>query len=588
LEQPLIDYMARVPAGTPIGVVIVLQRQVSEEEKRILFQNIQATNSAQKMERQRQALTQKLKDVAQESQQPLLSYLRPLETNSVVREIRPVWLSNVIGVKAPAAVIQSLASSNEVYYIHLDLPRRVIHGTAEVPWGIRAIGADNLGTIPINQTVVVAVLDTGVDYTHPDLTNHMWINPGEDLNRNNHTDDDGNGYVDDRIGWNFSGVESNDPADVHGHGTHVAGIIAGDGTGGVRTGIAPQAKIMALRESDASGLSKEPECWLAMQYAVSNHAHIINLSSGWLDYFSPDYRTWRDAGVLFVTVSDDVGDSIWPPFSVSTPGRVPAALTVGWSKPNDSISSKSGKGPVTWTNVSPFFDYPNAPGLIKPDLVAPGEDIKSLKRGGGYTIMSGTSMAAPHVAGVAALLLAQNPNLNPYDVRFILEETAIDVYGPGQPDTGSGWGRLDARAALATNIDTTPYDLSVTNIHADRTPLPHEQAFFFASVTNLGGQVVGNAELQFYFADASNRTADDLDPNRDGKADDARFTYMGSYFVPIVGPKGSKHDSFEGVVRWTIPGPRQYHWWIGVWVLPGAKSVPEANHLNNGAVVKLL
>src|SRR5262249_49054411 len=146
--------------------------------------------------------------------------------------------------------------------------------------------------------------------------------------------------------------------------------------------------------------------------------------------------------------------------------------------------------------------YPFTPGLIKPDLVAPGAQITSTKVGGGYGEMDGTSVAAPHVAGVAALVLGKNPALNAYEVRYILEETAKDLYSDGQ-DTNSGWGRVDATSALAlSQIDPAQYDLVVTNLHVDPTLAPNKEALFFATVTNIGGSVVGNSELKFYFADA--------------------------------------------------------------------------------------
>jgi subtilisin family serine protease len=432
----------------------------------------------------------------------------------------------------------------------------------------------------------------------------MWRNEGEmGLDSNgadkatNGEDDDHNGYVDDVLGWNFSATGNpQDPADVHGHGTHVAGTIAGNGSG-VRTGIAPQAKIMALRETDTQFNSTEQECWQAMEYATSNRAKILNFSSGWMGKYSPDYTSWRrnvqnatDAGVLFVTVAGDVGKSLSekPPYNVTTPGRVPAALTVGSCAWDDSIPQYSCRGPVTWPNAVPLLDdYPNPPGLLKPDLVAPGENIKSTQKGGGYVNMSGTSMAAPHVAGVAALLLTKYPELNPYDVRFILEETAINLNGTGQPDVSSGWGLISAKNALNYTLDSSPYDLSAGEIRVERTPEPGKPALVSARLKNLGGQVVGNAELRFYFADAESRSVTDLDPNGDGMPDDANFTYIGSWFVPVLGPKGSKHESFEGVVRWTAPATRQKSWWIGVWALPGATADKETNPANNGAVFQI-
>lgn len=607
-SKPLLDFMAATPASAPIPIIVTLHQRLSNDVKRALFQAIPPTNKLERARQQRRALTRELQLLAQQSQQPLLTHLRTLETNGAARGIKSLWIANAVAVSTRSAIVTSLTSRAEVMYLDLDQPVPVDQqAPGEVAWGITKINTPIVAPELIQQSVVVAVLDTGVDYTHPDLAGRIWVNQGEDLNGDglktsldlDYTDNDKNGYVDDVIGWNFSSTGTNEPEDVDGHGTHVAGIVAGGGNKGVRTGVAPHARIMTLRRGSSTGLTTQKECWEAMQYALSNGAHVVNFSAGWMDIFSPVYSAWRDAvesltdgGVVFVTGAGNSGLFGDAPNNVLTPGRVPGAITVGWSLADNSVSSKSSKGPVTWESIAPFSDYPFAPGLQKPDLVAPGEGIKStwIKDAGNkvYGLKSGTSMAAPHVSGVAALLLAQYPTLNPYEVRYLLEESATQVGSGSDPNPKTGWGLVNATAALnlaGTYINATPapFDLAVDNMTL-KTPEPGKQPLLSVRVRNLGGQVVGNVELRFYFADAPNRTVADLNL---GNPAATSFTYMGSYFVPVLGPAGSRHGSFEGVVRWTNTAQSVNHWWAGVWVVPGPTSNTEPNRGNNGAVFQL-
>jgi serine protease AprX len=618
LEAPLLQYLQTVRDDDPVSAVIILRKQVTKDDKTALFSRIKGKNKLERKKSQRQLLTAELKRHASKEQSRLVKYLTALEREKQVRKVRPLWISNVIGITAPRSVLRRLTSFDEVRSIHLDIPRPV---KGEVVWGVDTINANDVwGLAPTPYTgigVTVAILDTGVDYNHGDLVNRMWINAAEDINGDgrftaadsNGIDDDGNGYIDDVVGWNFSGAGSNDPADVHGHGTHVAGTVAGDGTGGSSIGVAPGARIMALRESNTTALSTEQECWEGMQYALDNGADIVNFSSGWLDAWTPEYETWRnnvtnlmDAGVLFVTIAHNDSSATGVPNNIRTPGRVPLALTLGATDSTDTIAGFSNTGPVTWQTVSPFFDYPWPPGLLKPDVAAPGVSVKSAQRGGGYVngpVWSGTSMAAPHAAGTAALLLHRNPGLTPYELKFIIEETADDL-GTAGPDNTYGWGRINALTAVGYNISPTAYDLSITgtsgvwtsvDIWVDNnddgtpdTPMALSNNHLYARVRNLGGQVVTNAELKFYYADVSTLGISGFDPNGDGDPADGNFTYIGTYSVPTLGPSGSDHATAVGLVNWNIPTPPGDHWCVGIGVVaPVPPNAAEASTANNTA-----
>jgi subtilisin family serine protease len=421
IEMPLLNYLKKVPDAELVPIIIFIDEQTVTGK----VTPVPQFRKKNKKE-MRKFIIADLKHKANTSQTRLAKYLRSLEKERQVRNVRPLWITNAIGVMVNKDLINRLTAFEEVKSIHLDIPRPV-KGQA---WGVTQIHADDVWSLtPTSYDgtgVIVGILDTGVDYNHPDLQNRMWINNAEDINSdgrftsadNNGIDDDGNGFIDDVLGWNFSGTGDNDPDDVNGHGTHVAETVAGDGTGGTATGVAPGASIMALRESSTAALSTEQECWRGMQYALDNGADIINFSSGWLDIWNPDYATWRnvvknlmDAGVLFITIAHNDASATGAPNNVRTPGRVPLAVTLGATDNTDNIATFSNHGPISWQGISPFFDYPWPPGLLKPDISAPGVGINSTTMGGGYSgnTWNGTSMAAPHAAGTAALLLDQNP-----------------------------------------------------------------------------------------------------------------------------------------------------------------------------------
>lgn len=617
IEPPLADYMKTATESELIPVILLLERQLTRQEKAKLFSEIRVKDKLEIKKERRKLLISELKRIARIEQTRLLKFLEPLEREKKVMHVKPLWLTNAVGVKAPKATINRLTAFDEIRSIYLDIPRPV---KGQIAWGVTQIQADQVWSlVPTGYDgtgVTVAILDTGVDYNHGDLSGRMWINAAEDINGdgqfttadNNDFDEDGNGFDDDVIGWNFSGAGNNDPDDVSGHGTHVAGTVAGDGTGGTITGVAPGVRIMALRESDTAVLSTEQECWAGMQYALDNGADIINFSSGWKDIYAPAYATWRnnvtnlmDAGVLFVTIAHNDYNITGAPNNVRTPGRVPLAVTLGATDNTDIIADLSNHGPVSWQTVSPFFDYPWPPGLLKPDVSAPGFGVNSTTMGGGYSgnTWNGTSMAAPHAAGTAALLLDEDPGLSPYEIKFILEETAVDLGATG-PDNTYGWGRIDALAAVNYTIDPTPYDLSVTGTSAvwtstdiwvdnnddgvPDTPQALSNNHLYARIRNVGGQVVSNVEVKFYYADVATMGISGFDPNGDGDPADGNFTYIGSYRIPTLGPSGSNHDTALALVNWNIPVPPGTHWCVGVGIVASnPPNAPEGNTSNNTA-----
>lgn len=304
--------------------------------------------------------------------------------------------------------------------------------------GLKRIGTTAAWDTTKGEGVVVAVVDTGVDYNHPDIAANIWTNPGEIPG--NDIDDDGNGFVDDVRGWDFVGsnhnepVEDNNPMDWNFHGTHVAGTIAavGDNNLGV-VGVAWKAKVMALKGLDDSGLGYDSGLARAIIYATDNGADVINASWG-SDGQSQTVAAAIDYahahGVVFVAAAGNSHIEVRDFY----PANAPAAITVSALAPDESLASFSNFG-------------------SKIDVAAPGVDILSLQEGtSGFSRHDGTSMAAPHVSGVVALILAQHPAYSVEQVRQALRSSATDLGSPGRDDS-FGHGRVSAALApLVTQV----------------------------------------------------------------------------------------------------------------------------------------
>ena len=322
--------------------------------------------------------------------------------------------------------------------------------------------------------ILVGHLDTGVDASHIDLRNRLWTNTGEIPD--NGLDDDGNGFVDDVHGWDF-GDGDNDPADDAvngGHGTHTAGTLLGDGTGGILTGVAPGARLLPAKVFTSDGVSSLGRIWAGQQYCVEMGARIITMSLGIKGEIPATYlRTdrvnaaaIRAAGVAIFNSAGNYHDEFEPPIELGMTARIPApwnAMSVPYSSiggvitigatgyKDDSAYSDGSRGPADWGDVDPWYDWPYepGPGLIKPDVSAPGVGIRSTLPGNLYSgeTWSGTSMACPHVAGVAALMLQKNYSLSPAGLDSLLEKTARDLGAAGK-DPVFGAGLVDAFAAV--------------------------------------------------------------------------------------------------------------------------------------------
>ena len=284
--------------------------------------------------------------------------------------------------------------------------------------------------------VIVGVIDTGVDYTHEDLRDNMWRNPGEsgDGKETNGVDDDANGYVDDVYGWDFVSND-NDPMDDNQHGSHVAGTIAAVGNNGVGVvGVNWDASVMALKFLDGNGSGSAADAISAILYAAENGAHIQNNSwggGGFSQSLQDAIEFARDRNVLFVAAAGNEGNDNDTSPSYPANYEVSNVLSVAANDRNEKLASFSNVGATTV------------------DLSAPGVDILSTTPGNGYQSFSGTSMATPHAAGAAALVVARFPGI---DQRAVLVRLAssVELNREYEGKTVTG-GRLNAVGALSTD-----------------------------------------------------------------------------------------------------------------------------------------
>lgn len=266
-----------------------------------------------------------------------------------------------------------------------------------------------------DENVVVAVLDTGIDYNHPELNNALWVNNAEVAG--NGIDDDQNGYIDDYQGWNYKG-NNNDVIDTHGHGTHVSGIIGARVNGTGITGVAPNVKIMPFNVSTYDGYVDLISVKSAIEYAIDKDVKIFNLSFGSYTYSSFLDEVIAGSNALFICAAgndaNNNDDHAFYPANYANNNIISVAAT-------DNLGQ-----------LASFSNYGNN----QVDIAAPGENILSsvplsLTPEGylPYSWMDGTSMAAPYVSGLAALLLSKNHNYTINQLKSYILDNGTNLSG---------------------------------------------------------------------------------------------------------------------------------------------------------------
>jgi subtilisin family serine protease len=308
----------------------------------------------------------------------------------------------------------------------------------------RTLGVQSAWDVTTGGGPVVAIIDTGADLTHPDLRDNLWRNPREVPG--NGIDDDGNGFVDDVNGVDLVNRDG-DPTDDNGHGTHVAGILAARGGNRIGvTGVAQKARIMVIKALGADSVGSALTMAEGVRYAVANGAKIINMSvsgPGRSQAFEEAVQAASAAGVLMAVAAGNSGHDldVTPEYPAGfTSSHVIAVAATGRSGKLIGISNR-GAGTV--------------------DIAAPGQSIVSTAMGGDYEIRSGTSMAAPHVAGALLLLAAARPDLGADALQAAIMDSAhhgvdvasgsLDIAGAMRKVTSAArWRAASVKGASST------------------------------------------------------------------------------------------------------------------------------------------
>jgi uncharacterized repeat protein (TIGR01451 family) len=409
-----------------------------------------------------------LESTAVQSQAGLLTFLKTESRAGRVSSIQPFWIVNGVAVRGSAETILALAGRPEVAMIREDRWRRWVDTTFEpaapgaeraaLPWNLSQIGADGVwNALAVDGTgVTVAIMDTGVDWQHPALqAQYRGYKPG------GLTVHPGNWFCTTDEGVLY-------PVDGHGHGTHVTGTAVGRAAGDAPAiGVAPGAQWIAVKALNDAGYGYDSWIHAAFQWLLAPAGNpalapdIVNGSwgdkNGESETFRADLQALRAAGILPVFAAGNTGPGA---ATLGSPASYPEAIAVGASGDLDQVLPFSSRGPSVW-------------GEIKPEVVAPGVDILSSLPGGAYARAYGTSMATPHVSGLAALLLQADGGLSVGAVEALLSSTALPL-GAVVPSNDSGWGRIDAYRAVAAAMQAGSIAGQVRST-GDLLPVAHAQ-----------------------------------------------------------------------------------------------------------------
>ncbi|MHC1572756.1 MAG: S8 family peptidase, partial [Methanosarcinales archaeon] len=436
-----------------IPIIVVLEEEIWMREDAI-----------RAISKERDSGVQALKARVTKAQEPLVETLRE---SGGARDVKQLWIANSIALKATPELIKRLSERDDVRLIEKDHPLHITSSTvaqSNSTWGIKKIDADAVWDLGLNGSgITVAVIDTGVDANHSDL---------DDLDDDPHTNDP------KVIGWKDYVNGNATPYDDHGHGTHVSGIISGTGADGTQTGVAPGTRLLVAKAFDSTGRGNLSDSIAAFGWAVENGADIISYSAGGGNC-SNSGAAWENtintaisAGVTVIAAAGNYAEGI---DEIISPACLNKSIAVGATDQNDEIAEFSIRGPVTC----------NGSTYTKPDVSAPGVSITSTIPGwygSSYGVLSGTSMATPHVSGTVALMLEADNSLTPQDIREILEETAIDLGTPGKDNT-YGSGRIDAYAAVLSIARVVITDYTITPNPANTDPFINATATSSRNIT---------------------------------------------------------------------------------------------------------
>jgi len=513
IDPFLAEEMGRRNDDEMIKVVVIMKSQYDRVEM-----NRRANYFENRADR-REFVVNELKAFATASQYDLRHALADMQRNGMTTEPTILWIANALSFDANKTAIENLAQRNDIEVIGYAVERnwlpdgeeaRPASATREITPNVTQVGADQVWALGYTgQGVVVAVIDTGVNYNHVDLAEHLWEGGSE-------------------LPYHGYDVYNNDnnPMDDNGHGSHCAGTVCGDGHGASQTGMAPDATLMCVKCLDSSGSGGAQNISNGIQWAVEHGCDLFSMSLGVANSTIAERTLLRhtceaalDAGVVAAIAAGNEGNSQWqfpvpnnvrvpgscpPPYidevQSQNPGKESCSVCIGAVDYNDNAANFSSHGPVTWSNTE-FADYPYNPGigLIRPDVCAPGVDIKSInyQSNTGYITMSGTSMATPCAAGCMALMLSKDINLSPADVCRILEETAVPLSETKSNVTG--FGRINVLAAVESiQLGAIHYSsLSINDAEGNNNHRlnPTESVAMSVTMENVTDEAVNNVTV---------------------------------------------------------------------------------------------
>ncbi|HEY7599738.1 MAG TPA: S8 family serine peptidase, partial [Candidatus Limnocylindrales bacterium] len=431
IDPALATTMSRSAPAQIVSVLVILRDQ----------ENVRAISGRNRRDRKRRVV-QALRRKADATQTTLRTLLQQRRAAGQVQSFTPLWVQNAIAVTASSSVVTELAQSPLVARIAADIaiqaPPRPNQASADgAPTAnLVAANAPALWSLGFRgQGVVVANMDTGVDYTHPDLAarwrggTNSWYDP---------------------YGQHAT------PADVNGHGTWTMGVMVGGDGSGTTIGVAPDAQWIAVKMFNDSGAATASAIhqgyqWLLDPDGDANTADAPDVVNNSWAFGSPggcdlsfqlDLQALTAAGIVPVFAAGNYG----PNASTSaSPANNPEALAVGAIDNSGVVYNGSSRGPTSCGGAARTF----------PDVAAPGVSILTTDLFGFYYWPTGTSLAAPHAAGALALLLSAFPNLSAAEQRDALANSAVDL-GDAGPDNTFGVGRIDMLAAYNSLASGAP------------------------------------------------------------------------------------------------------------------------------------
>ncbi len=454
IEPALRSKLNLLQSNETITVIVTLRQQAD-------LSRVSGANRAAR----RQGILRALQATTDLTQKRIKGLLTARLAQGKVSRFQPFWVFNGFSVTATAEVINELAQHPDVLSISPDsLDIVPVLGPPEP--NITLVNAPSLWNLGyFGQGVVVANMDSGVDVSHPDLSSrwraglNSWYDP--------------------------YGQHPTTPTDLTGHGTQTMGVMVGGDAGGTTVGVAPSAQWIAVKIFDDSRSSTATAIHQGFQWlldpdnnpATDDAPGVVNNSWTFanpgcnLD-FEPDLQSLRAAGILPVFAAGNGGPLSNTSFS---PSNNPSAFAVGAINNSSQIYGFSSRGPTTCGgSTGPY-----------PELVAPGVNIRSTDLFSGYAIVTGTSLASPHVAGGLALLLSAYPNLSAAEQQNALINSSFDL-GAAGPDDVYGYGRLDLLAAfnwLASAPTSTASPTSTPSNTPTFTPVPSNTATATATYT---------------------------------------------------------------------------------------------------------